>query len=148
MTILQTMRQAIAGGRQLVPVADLLGFRLTAIEPGRTTVTLDTRAAHTNPMGAVHGGVLGAIADTAMGLAYGSTLDEGESFTTIELKINFLRPVRLTSLVAEGTVVHRGRRMGLAECTITDSTGRLVAKATSTCMTVPPAGSGQPDMGA
>jgi len=120
-----------------MPAATLIGFRVTAIEPGHTRVELDADARHSNPMGVVHGGVLGAVADTAMGLAYGSTLGEGEDFATIELKINFVRPVHQGGLVAEGSVVHRGRRIGLVECVVSDAEGRLVAKASSTCMTIP-----------
>ena len=87
-------------------------------------------------MGTLHGGILCDLADVAMGMAYASTLDEGESFTTLELKINFLRPVREADLVADGVVVSRGRTVGLAECAIVDERGRLIAKATSTCMTL------------
>jgi uncharacterized protein (TIGR00369 family) len=70
-----------------------------------------------------------------MGLAY-ATLAEGESFTTLELKINSLRPVWSGRLVAEGTVVQRGRTVGLAERSVTDEQGRLVACASSTCLTL------------
>jgi uncharacterized protein (TIGR00369 family) len=71
-----------------------------------------------------------------MGLAYASTLEERETFATVELKINFLRPVYETALIASGVVVHRGRNLGLVECSVTDRTGRLVAKATSTFITL------------
>jgi uncharacterized protein (TIGR00369 family) len=71
-----------------------------------------------------------------MGIAYASTLAEDESFTTLELKINFLKPVWQTRLTAEGRVVKRGRTIGLTECDITDENGSLVARASSTCMTL------------
>jgi uncharacterized protein (TIGR00369 family) len=87
-------------------------------------------------MGTLHGGILCDIADGAMGMAYASTLGEGESFTTLELKINFLRPVKSARLVAEGIVVQQGRTVGVAECSVTDERGRLIAKATSTCLTL------------
>ena len=87
-------------------------------------------------MGTLHGGILCDIADAAMGMAYASTLDEGESFTTLELKINFLRPITVARLVADGRVVQRGKTVGLAECAVTDERGRLIAKATSTCLTL------------
>ena len=118
------------------PIAQLLGARLTAIEPGRARIELTTDDRHANPMGTLHGGVLCDIADAAMGMAYAATLDEDDSFTTLELKINFLRPVWRSHLTAEGVVVHRGRTVGLTECSITDEKGRLVAKATSTCLTL------------
>ena len=85
-------------------------------------------------MGTLHGGILCDIADAAMGMAFASTLAPEESFTTVELKINFFRPVWQAQLRAEGTVVQRGRTIGYVECTITDEENRLVAKAASTCM--------------
>jgi uncharacterized protein (TIGR00369 family) len=85
-------------------------------------------------MGTLHGGILCDIADAAMGLAFASTLAQEESFTTVELKINFFRPVWQARLKAEGKVVQRGRMMGYVECTVTDDENRLVAKAASTCM--------------
>jgi uncharacterized protein (TIGR00369 family) len=87
-------------------------------------------------MGTLHGGVPCTLADSAMGLAYASTLGEGESFTTLELKINFLRPVWSGTLVAEGIVVQRGRTVGLTECSVTDEAGHLIARASSTCLTL------------
>jgi uncharacterized protein (TIGR00369 family) len=85
-------------------------------------------------MGTLHGGVLCDIADAAMGAAYRSTLAEGETFTTIELKINFLRPVWTGKLWAEAKIVRSGQTVGLVECDIFDSRERLVARASSTCM--------------
>jgi uncharacterized protein (TIGR00369 family) len=117
-----------------VPVARLIGFEVKAIENGRATVILSARPEHANPMGALHGGVLSDIADAAMGVAFASTLAPDESFTTIELKINFFRPVWLAQLKAEGAVLQRGRTVGYVECSITDEQNRLIAKAASTCM--------------
>jgi uncharacterized protein (TIGR00369 family) len=84
----------------------------------------------------LHGGVLCDIADAAMGMAYASELGRGESFTTLELKINFLKPVWRAHLRAEGKVVKRGRTVGMAECDVFDEKGSLVARASSTCMTL------------
>ncbi len=85
-------------------------------------------------MGTLHGGVLCDVADAAMGIAFAGTLAPDESFTTVELKINFFRPVWTAQLRAEGKVVRRGSQMGYMECEITDEQGRLVAKSSSTCM--------------
>ena len=121
----------------LPPVARTIGFELAAVERGRATFTLVTDPArHANPMGTIHGGVLCDVADAAMGMAYASTLGEGESFTTLELKTSFLRPVWHATLTAVGEVVQRGRTVGLVECRVTDERGRLVAHATSTCLTL------------
>jgi len=79
-------------------------------------------------MGTLHGGILCDIADAAMGMAFASTLAPEESFTTVELKVNFFRPIWQAQLKAEGTVVQRGRTIGYVECDITDEEDRLVAE--------------------
>jgi uncharacterized protein (TIGR00369 family) len=135
-TFLQHAERMIAGEVPPPGVATLVGFRLVSIEHGRARFELDADARHFNPMGTLHGGILCDIADAAMGMAYASALDEGESFTTLELKINFLRPITVARLVADGRVVQRGKTVGLAECAVTDERGRLIAKATSTCLTL------------
>ena len=117
-----------------VPVARLIGFEARDIANGRATVVLAAGTEHANPMGTLHGGILCDIADAAMGMAFASTLETGESFTTVELRINFFRPVWQAQLTAEGTVVQRGGTMGYVECSISDEQNRLVAKATSSCM--------------
>jgi uncharacterized protein (TIGR00369 family) len=118
------------------PVARLVGMRITHVEPGRTVFEMEAGPQHANPMGTLHGGILCDLVDGAMGTAYASLLDDGESFTTLELKINFLKPVRTGRLEAVGTVVKAGRTVGLSECRVTDEGGSLVAHATSTCMTL------------
>jgi len=117
-----------------VPIARLIGFEATEIADGRATVMLAAGPQHANPMGTLHGGILCDIADAAMGMAFASTLAPEESFTTVELKVNFFRPIWQAQLKAEGTVVQRGRTIGYVECDITDEQGRVVAKAASTCM--------------
>jgi uncharacterized protein (TIGR00369 family) len=118
------------------PVAQLIGFQLTAAKPGEATMELEADERHANPMGTLHGGILCDIADAAMGIAYASTLEAGESFTTLELKINFLKPVWKAKLTAVGRVVKKGRTVGLVECNVTDEKGSLVARASSTCLTL------------
>jgi uncharacterized protein (TIGR00369 family) len=93
-----------------------------------TIIEFEAGAAHANPMCTLHGGVLCDIADAAMGMALAATLDEGESFTTLELKINFLKPVWKARLKATGRVVKRGRTIGLVECDVTDEEGSQVAR--------------------
>jgi uncharacterized protein (TIGR00369 family) len=130
------IRMVQRGDAPLPPVARLIGFTLSEIEPGRAVITLDADGRHANPMGTLHGGVLCDVADAAMGMAYAATLDEGETFTTLELKINFLKPVREGRLVATGRVVKGGPTVGLVECDVLDDKERLVARASSTCMTL------------
>ncbi len=88
------------------------------------------------PVGTLHGGIICDVADAAMGTEYASTLDKGESFTTLELKSNFLRPFWSGRLVATARTVKKGRTIGLVECGVTDPDERLVARAMSTCMTL------------
>jgi uncharacterized protein (TIGR00369 family) len=132
--VLDRLRRALEGKRP--PVAELIGFQLIAVDRGYAKVELEAGPQHANPMGTLHGGILCDIADAAMGIAYASNLAEGETFTTLELKINFLKPVWNARLTAEGRVVKAGRTIGLTECDIFDSEGKLVARASSTCMTL------------
>jgi len=91
---------------------------------------------HANSMGTLHGGVFCDVADAAMGTAWASGLVDGETCTTIELKINFFRPFRTGKLTAEARVLRRGRSIGYVECDMRDEQGRLLARAGSTCMTL------------
>jgi uncharacterized protein (TIGR00369 family) len=116
------------------PVAELIGIEVLERGEGETVFKLDAEERHSNPMGTIHGGILCDLADAAMGMAFFSTLEEGESFTTLELKINYLRPFWTGTLLAHGKVVSRGKTVGLTECRIVDENDRLIAHATSTCM--------------
>jgi uncharacterized protein (TIGR00369 family) len=117
-----------------VAAARLIGWQAQKVADGHAIITLAAGPQHANPMGTLHGGILCDIADAAMGMAFASTLAEGQSFTTIELKINFFRPVWTAQLKAEGKVIRRGSKIGYLECEITDESDRLVAKSASTCM--------------
>src|SRR5882724_2847338 len=117
-----------------VPIARLIGFEAKDIADGRATVVLAAGPQHANPMGTLHGGILCDLADAAMGVAFASTLAAKESFTTLELKINFLRPFWKGVLTAEAEVISRGRTVGLIHCKVTDEKKRLIASATSTCL--------------
>ncbi len=112
----------------------MVGFALKSVEPGHAVFGMEADERHHNPMGTLHGGVYCDLADAAMGYAYAATLGEGETFTTIELKINFLRAVKKATLTAETRVVKAGGTLGYVECEVKDEQGRLVAKAASTCM--------------
>src|SRR5258708_124545 len=110
---LNTLPARIARGEmESPPIAKLIGFRVVAIETGRATVEFEASDRHHNPMGTLHGGVLCDVADAAMGMAFATTLETGESFTTIELKINFLKAIVNAKLKAVGTVIKRGKTIG------------------------------------
>ena len=128
--------QKIRRGELPPPVAGLIGFTMVSAERGRVVMEMDAGPQHGNPMGTLHGGILCDLADAAMGMAYASSLDEGETFTTLELKINFMKPVWSGRLTAEGRLVKGGRTVGLVECDVRDDKDRLVARASSTCMTL------------
>jgi uncharacterized protein (TIGR00369 family) len=135
----QLVERIARGDTPPPPVAQLIGFDLKRLETGRAVFEFEAGPQHANPMGGLHGGILCDVADAAMGVAYASTLAEGETFGTVELKINFLRPFKTGKLIAEGWVVSAGRNLGWTECEVRDETGRLIAKAGSTCMTLRPA---------
>jgi uncharacterized protein (TIGR00369 family) len=116
------------------PVAELIGIELLEQGGGRSMMRLEAGEQHSNPMGTIHSGILCDLADAAMGVAFFSTLDEDESFTTLELKINYVRPFWTGTLIAYGRVIHRGKSVGLTDCRVVDDEDRLVAHATSTCM--------------
>jgi uncharacterized protein (TIGR00369 family) len=135
-TMLEMCQKIASGELPGPPVATLIGFTLREVESGRAVFDFEADARHASPLGTLHGGILCDVADAAMGIAYASTLAEGEAFTTLELKMNFLKPVWTGKLVATGRVVKRGRTVGLVECDIIDAAERLVARASSTCMTL------------
>src|SRR4051812_15404022 len=133
-TIVELARKVQGGEAPPPPIGRLLGFVLKVIEPGHAVFEMEVDERHHNPMGTLHGGIYGDLADAAMGYAYAATLVEGESFTTVELKINFLRAVRKTKLTADATVVKAGRTLGYVECDVKDQAGKLVARAACTCI--------------
>lgn len=136
MRSIDVFRSMVAGETEPPPVAKLVGMRMTEIEPGRAVFELEAGPQHASPLGTLHGGILCDLADAALGCAHASLLDDGETFTTIELKVNFLKPVWSGRLVAEAHSLKFGRTIGLTECRVTDEHGTLVAHATSTLLTL------------
>jgi len=129
-------KDSVVENMPIFPIAQLIGFNLVEMGEGHAVMELEAEMKHRNPMGTLHGGVICDVADAAMGAAYYTTLEEGESFTTIELKINYLKPVWEGLIRAEGRVIKNGKTIGLLKCEVTDSENSLVAFATSTCMTL------------
>jgi uncharacterized protein (TIGR00369 family) len=130
------IERVLRGEEPIAPVARLIGFRTISANENGALFELETDERHWNPMGTVHGGILCDLADAAMGMAWAMGLDEGESFTTLELKASYLRPVFRGRITAEARVVHRGRTVGLVECDVRDAAGKLVARVASTCLTL------------
>jgi uncharacterized protein (TIGR00369 family) len=128
------MHPLIEKGRaSKVAIAELLGFRVEEMSDGRAVAVMEAGPQHANPMGTLHGGVLCDLTDAAMGMAFATTLAPDESFTTMDLSINFFRPVWHAVLRAEARVVNRTRNVGYIECDVIDQHGKQVAKARSTC---------------
>src|SRR6516164_6115455 len=124
-TMLKQGQKIIRGEVPPPPIARLVGFVLKSIEPSHAVFEMDVNERHHNPMGTLHGGVYCDLADAAMGYAYAATLGEGETFTTIELKINFFRPIRKGKMTAEARVVRAGANLAYVECDVKDDEGKL-----------------------
>ncbi len=116
------------------PIARLIGFAPTHVERGHVVMEMDASERHANPMGTLHGGVLCDLSDAAMGYAMATTLEEKESFTSLDLTVKFFKPIWNAHLKATARVTKRTRQLGLIECDIEDEKGSLVAKVFSTCM--------------
>jgi uncharacterized protein (TIGR00369 family) len=140
MSGLDLMRLAQAKHDDAIPqIGRLLGMSFDEVEKGRVVMSLSTRPDFTNPLGQVHGGIAATLLDSVMGCAVHTTLGPGVGYTTLELKVNYIRAPRPDGqrLVAEGNVIHAGRRTATAEGKIVDERGALVAHATTTCMIFP-----------
>jgi uncharacterized protein (TIGR00369 family) len=133
------LRMISNGEQPMPPMMKLLDFRPSEVEPGFVVFEGVPQRMHYNPIGSVHGGYHAALLDSCMGCAIYSLLDIGEAWTTLEIKINYVRaltdatgPVR-----AEGKVIHRSRQIGTAEGRIVDADGKLYAHGTTTCLIFP-----------
>ena len=116
------------------PIMVTLGMKVVRLGGGEATLSMEVDKRFHNPMGTLHGGIMTDLADACMGLATMSTLHEGETFTTLELKMNFLRPVYQDKIVCEAKVLHRGRTIALAEAAVRNSEGKEVARGVATQM--------------
>ncbi|WP_221390540.1 PaaI family thioesterase [Dyadobacter sp. NIV53] len=129
--------QAINDGKlPLPPLMHALDFYVESIEKGKAVFKFEPNEFHYNPIGTVHGGVISAILDSAMGCSLHSLLPAGTGYTTLELKVNFLKAITIKSgeLKAVGKVIHSGSRTALIEAQLTDQNGAIYAHSTSTCM--------------
>jgi uncharacterized protein (TIGR00369 family) len=121
------------------PIGALLDFRLVRVEPGRAVFSGTPSEFHYNPIGAVHGGFAATLLDSALGCSVHTTLKPGFAYTTIELKVNYVRPLRMTTglVTCEGQVIHVGSRIATAEARLTDAAGKLYAHGSTTCLIFP-----------
>jgi uncharacterized protein (TIGR00369 family) len=131
--------QHLLDSGQVPPISALLDFRLVRIEPGRAVFSGTPSEFHYNPIGAVHGGFAATLLDSALGCSIHTTLKAGSAYTTIELKVNYVRPLRMTTglVTCEGQVIHVGSRIATAEARLTDAGGKLYAHGSTTCLVFP-----------
>ena len=136
MSGLEYLRAMEGGDLPRPPIAELLGFGFAEIEAGRVVFECEPAEYHYNPIGSVHGGLACALFDSAMGCAVHTELPAGVGYTTVELKVNFLRPITTGTgrMLCEGRTIHVGGRIATAEARLTDGSGRLYGHATTTCM--------------
>jgi uncharacterized protein (TIGR00369 family) len=130
------MRAMIDGALPPPPIAGLMNFTMMSAEPGRVVFTCEPDESAYNPIGAVHGGLVCTLLDSVAGCALHSALPKGKGYTSIEIKVNYLKGVHASSglLTATGTVVKAGSRVGFTEGVITDAAGAVVATASSTLL--------------
>lgn len=130
------LRAMIDGTLPPPPIASLFGMTLADVEPGRAEFHCDPDESAYNPIGVVHGGLVCTLLDSAVDCAVHTTLPQGTGYTSIELKVSYLRPVHADSgpLVAVGVVTKPGRRVAFAEATVTDRHGKVVATASSSLL--------------
>lgn len=133
---LDYLRAIATGDLPAAPIADLLGLRLDKVEHGRVVFSGLPDGRHYNPIGVVHGGYTATLLDSAMGCAVHAALEQGRGYTTVDLKVNYLRPLteQTGRVFAEGHVVHLGGRVATAEARLTDESGKLFAHASSICL--------------
>lgn len=136
MSGLEFVKGLMDGTLPLNTIARTLGYDIVEAEQGRVVVTAQPTADHLNPAGTVHGGLAATMLDSCMGLAIQSTLEKGAGSTTLEFKVSFVRPITPETgpIRAEGTVLSRGRRIGIADGRVTDGKGRLLVHGTTTCL--------------
>ncbi|MCW2558744.1 MAG: hypothetical protein JWP55_2708 [Mycobacterium sp.] len=118
------------------PISGLMEFELVSADPGKVVFTCRPDESAYNPIGVIHGGLVCTLLDSVAGCALHSTLPQGKGYTSIEIKVNYLKAVRLSSglLTATGTVVKSGSRVGFTEGVVTDPDGTVIATATSTLL--------------
>ena len=148
LTGLEQMQAIVDGTVPPPPIALTMGFHPVEIAEGRTVFAAEPGEYHYNPIGVVHGGFAATLLDTATGCAVQTTLPRGVAYTTIELKTNFVRAIThdTGSVLCEAEVVHRGATIATAEGRLrAESTGKLLAHATSTCLIIAASAARTPD---
>ena|SRR5688572_12945713 len=133
---LEFLQKIVAGELPPPPIAALMNFEIVELSEGRAVFAVEPKEYHYNPIGVVHGGLAATLLDSAMGCAVHSTLPAGAAYTTLEIKVNFVRPMTAETrrVRAEAKLIHLGGRTATAEGRVVDEAGKLYAHATTTCL--------------
>ncbi|HYN84371.1 MAG TPA: PaaI family thioesterase [Pyrinomonadaceae bacterium] len=133
---LEYMRQLLAGEREPSGMGRLMNMRLVEVSEGRAVFAVEPDERHYNSLGIAHGGLAATLLDSALGTAVNTLMPPGKVFTTLEMKINYVRPMRRETgeVRCEAEVVHSGRTVATAEGRILDAAGKIYAHGTATCM--------------
>jgi uncharacterized protein (TIGR00369 family) len=136
---LEYLRAAFGDARTLPPVAGLMGLRAVTFEEGRAVFEAEPAEFHYNPIGTVHGGFAATLLDSAMSCAVHAACKPGQVYTTVEIKVNYVRPMTAETgtVTVEGRTISVGGRVATSEGRITDARGRLLAHGTATCLLFP-----------
>lgn len=136
LTGLEFLQKIAAGELPPPPIAALLNFELVELTEGNAIFAVEPKEYHYNPIGVVHGGLAATLLDSAMGCAVHSMLPAGAAYTTLEIKVNFVRPITADTgrVRAEAKLIHLGGRTATAEGRVIDEAGKLYAHATTTCL--------------
>ena len=137
---LEYLRRIAAGELPRPPISALMNFGLVELGEGRAVFSAEPAEYHYNPIGVVHGGLAATLLDSAMGCAVHTTLPAGVGYTTLELKVNFVRPMTIKTgrVRCEANLIHRGGRIATAEGRVVGEDGKLYAHGTTTCLILPP----------
>jgi uncharacterized protein (TIGR00369 family) len=135
---MEYFRKMASGEISRTPMGELLGFRLVEVGEGRVVFTAQATPAHHNTTGYAHGGFTATLLDSALGCAINTMAQEGKVYTTLELKISYIRPITeaVGPLRCEARAIHVGKRVGTAEGRVMDSQGKLYAHGTTTCIAI------------
>ena len=133
---LEYLQKIVAGELPRPPIGALMNFNITELSEGRAVFTVEPAEYHYNPIGVVHGGLAATLLDSAMGCAVHSTLPAGAGYTTLEIKVNYIRPMTTDTgrVRCEANVIHVGGRTATAEGRVADEHGKLYAHGTTTCI--------------
>ena len=139
MSGMQFLQATIAGEIPPAPICQMLNFYLTAVSDGQAIFTGEPAEYHYNPIGSVHGGLAATLLDSAMSCAVQTKIPQGVAYTTLEIKVNFVRPITAVTgkITCIGTIIHYGRRTATAEGKLLDANGKLLAHGTTSCLIFP-----------